>query len=489
MEHHYFEYRSTDEEKRHLRIALDQVRRAVDTHKRKRKEAEDEVSKLRQEKQKQSTIIEQLQKEIEEIKRQRDVYKNMLFKRNRRVDTPPESELLAPTGIRKEKGGQIGHTGHGRITPQQIDSFKRIYANTCPDCHTKLERSSAVKTHTVEDIPPVGRLKPMVTQYTIERQWCGKCQKEILIQPHEVIPGSRVGINLVTYLMLLKYGARAPLNVIVTLLLQTYNFHLSPGGISSILQKTKQWLGPEYERLKASIRASPIIHADETGWRVDGVNKWIWAFLSRDAVCYQVEESRGKGVPQEFFKESNPHTVLVRDDYAAYQSIPCDQQSCWSHLLRKSHEAMVQPNVSTEMKTLHEELKAIYITLDTEVKRSQSLKSKQTEYARLLCRIDRIIQTSYTADDAVRIQTRVRNQRTNLLTALLHTNVPLTNNYAERLIRPLVVTRKISGGSRSAQGAQAHMVNMSIMQSIKLKEQPLMPTLRDHILNGITGKN
>lgn len=457
--------------------------------KRLRKEAEDEVSKLRQEKQRQGIIIDRLQKEIEEIKRQRDVYKRMLFKSSKRADIPLASELLAPTGVRKQKGGQIGHAGYGRATPQQIDSFKRIYTNTCPDCHTKLERSSTVKTHAVEDIPPVGRLKSTVTQYAIERQWCGTCQKEILTQPPEVIPGSRVGINLITYLMLLKYGAKVPLNVIVTLLLQTYNFHLSPGGIASILHKTKQWLGPEYERLKASIRASHIIHADETGWRVDGVNKWIWAFLSKDAVCYQVEESRGKGVPQEFFKDSNPHTVLVRDDYAAYQSIPCDQQSCWSHMLRKSHEAMAQPNVSTEMRTLHEELKMIYTTLDREVKRSQSLKSKRAEYMRLLCRVDCIIQQSYTADDAIRIQTRVRNQRTNLLTALLHTNVPLTNNYAERLIRPLVVTRKISGGSRSAQGAQTHMVNMSIMQSIKLKDQPLMPTLKSHILNGIAGKN
>ncbi|MBI4130425.1 transposase, partial [Candidatus Roizmanbacteria bacterium] len=63
------------------------------------------------------------------------------------------------------------------------------------------------------------------------------------------------------------------------------------------------------------------------------------------------------------------------------------------------------------------------------------------------------------------------------------------NNHAERVIRPLVVTRKISGGSRSVQGAQTHMVNMSVFQTIKLKNQPLTPTLKEYLLNGAVGKN
>ena len=83
--------------------------------------------------------------------------------------------------------------------------------------------------------------------------------------------------------------------------------------------------------------------------------------------------------------------------------------------------------------------------------------------------IDAIISRACHDKDAQAIQTRNRNQREKLLTALIHAHVPLTNNHAERMIRPMVITRKISGGSRSVKGAAIHAVNMSIMQTLALQ--------------------
>ncbi len=482
MHHHYHEFKSMDDTKRYMAVRIDQLERMNKHQKQKRKEAEDELSRLKKE-------YEKLKKENEEIKRQRDRYKDMMFKKNIQKDsTEEESELLIKTAVKK-RGGQIGHTGHGRSRPQEVHFSKRIYTKICPDCHTKLKRSSTCLTHTVEDIPAPQVTKPMVTQYKVERQWCGTCKKEVTAKPIEVIPGSKLGINLVTYIMLLKYGAKVPLDAIVLLLENQYGITVSKGGIIQILHRTKHWLGSAYQKLKAEMRASPIIHADETGWRVEGINKWIWTFLSKTAVTYQVEESRGRGVPQEFFKDGNPTSVLVRDDYAAYQSIPLAQQSCWAHMLRKSHEALEQTGVSGEMRRLHKKLKAIYEVLETELQQPFKKHRRENIYDSLLKDMRVIIRTSYRKEDALRIQTRIRNQNKNLLTGLLYKGVPLTNNHAERNIRPLVVTRKISGGSRSPVGAQTHMVNMSIFQTIKLKNQPLIPTLKEQLLRGVFGNN
>jgi len=486
--HGYFNYQSTDDEKRILRRDLDRVRRAVASHKQRREEAEHKVKEWQKKYQEVERENEQLKKEIEEIRRQRDTYKNMLFKNN--VDhatSSPESSLLETLTPKKKRGGQQGHLGHGRMFPCKINCHKRVYAKICPDCHTKLKRTSATTTHTVEDIPAPSVVKPIVTQYSVERQWCTSCNKEVTAKPVEVIPGSKLGINLVTYIMLLKYGATVPLDAIVLLLANQYGLRISKGGIVQILHRTKRWLGPAYQRLKEEIRASPLVHADETGWRVEGVNNWIWAFLSKDAVCYQVEETRGKGVPQDFFKNSNPHAVLVRDDYAAYQGIDLPQQSCWAHMLRNSHKEVTQETASWEMRELHQRLKNIYARLDAETQQPFDVTQRQSIYDTLLNDIRGIIRTPYTADDAIRIQKRVRNQNKNVLTALLYEGVPLTNNHAERTIRPLVVTRKISGGSRSTTGAQTHMVNMSIFQTIKLKNQPLIPTLQKYLLAGAIG--
>lgn len=137
------------------------------------------------------------------------------------------------------------------------------------------------------------------------------------------------------------------------------------------------------------------------------------------------------------------------------------------------------------MLDLHEQLKTIYQLLDKTVKKPFNPLFRQKIYQQVWQRLKGIINQKYQAKDAKRIQTRIRNQNKNLLTALLFNDVPLTNNLAERIIRHMVVTRKISGGSRTDNGAETHAINMSILQTIKLRNQPLVPTLRQMLLKGL----
>lgn len=487
--HGYFNYHSIDDEKRKLRIHVHTLKRSFDIQKRKQEYAQRQAKEWKKKYKDLEKITDQLKKENEEIKRQRDTYQNMLFKKNIQHDNRGEEAALLTKPSVKTRGGQKGHKGYGRAIPETIHFYKHLHMKKCPDCDTKLKRSTTISTHTVEDIPPETAIKPVVTQYIVERQWCRTCKKEVTAKPTGIIPGSRLGINLIISIMILKYGARASLDIIVFLLKHQYGLTVSKGGIIYILHQTKQWLGPQYQKLKEEIRGSPIVYADETGWRVKGINTWIWAFLSKDTVTYQVEESRGSGVPRDFFKDGNPHAILVRDDYAAYQKIPLTQQSCWAHLLRKSHEAVDREESSEEMKEIHTKLKALYESLLNKTDTPFQKQKRQKIYERLCGRLQHIINTPFLSADAKRIQIRLNNQNKNLLTALLYEGVPLTNNHAERNIRPLVVTRKISGGSQSPAGAYTHMVNMSIFQTIKLKQQPLIPTLKEQLLHGVFGEN
>ena len=59
----------------------------------------------------------------------------------------------------------------------------------------------------------------------------------------------------------------------------------------------------------------------------------------------------------------------------------------------------------------------------------------------------------------------------------------LTNNLAEQQLRPLVVMRKMSGGSKTLDGAKVHMVIMSVFQSIKLRGDPIVETLKSNIFS------
>ena len=121
------------------------------------------------------------------------------------------------------------------------------------------------------------------------------------------------------------------------------------------------------------------------------------------------------------------------------------------------------------MKTLHTELTALFSALDEANKRPFNLKKRIPVHAHFQRQVRVIIARTYSSPDALAMHTRMSNQDGNLVEALLHEGAPLTNNHAERMIRPLVVTRRISGGSRSDDGAATHAVNMSIMQTLSLK--------------------
>lgn len=449
------------------------------------------IEKLREElirKEKQIKELEGEQKKqdklIDKLKHQRDTYKGMVFKPKRK--TAPEN--TDPGNGKRLRGGQSGHKGYGRKLPPAINNHKRVFCHHCPNCNTPLKRSDKTDPHTIEDIPAPETIKPIVTEYQTERQWCPKCKKEITGVPPEVIPHSRFGINLVIQLLIWKYGCRIPLNLIAGLYSSTYGITVSQGALIGILHKTRKWLGPYYDRILVNIRAAPIKHADETGWTIAGVKGWLWAFLTRNEVYYTIEETRGKGVPQKILSGSKETDVLVRDGYAGYEKLPMKQQSCWAHPLRNSHEEMINPDVSPEMKILHGKLKVIYELLQEEIDRPFDVERRKSIHKEALSKLIGIIDAPYQAADSLRIQTRIKNQGEALLTALFVPNVPLTNNLAEQLIRPMVIARKISGGSRSDEGAMTHAVNMSVFQTIKMRNQPITSTLRNYILKGSSGR-
>lgn len=471
-------------ELRYLRVRVAQLDRARLVQKQKA----DRLEELLRERDKFIKELErerdELSKLIDELKKQRDKYKGMLFKPNVKGNL---QNLKTAKGKKKKLGGQLGHKGGGRKLPTKVDQINRVFFHHCPNCGNPLKRTDSMDIHTVEDIPAPKQLQTQVTQYQMERQWCGHCGKEVVATPAQVIPHSRLGLNLIIQVLIWKYACRISFEIIVETLFQTYGVEITKGGIINILKRTKKWLGPEYGKLLDIIRGSPIKHADETAWRIKGLNGWLWAFLTRKAVYYTIEHSRGKGVAEKILSASSKDDVLIRDDYAGYKNLKMNHQSCWRHLLGESKEASGQIGASKEVKSLHRKLKGIYQELAKITQLPFNLAQRQTYHQIFAAKLQEIIQYKFDFEDTRKIQTRIRNQGNNLITAILFEGVELTNNLAERGIRKAVVVRKISGGSRSDEGAETFAVNMSIIQTIRMRNQLLIPTLHNLLLKGALG--
>ena len=84
------------------------------------------------------------------------------------------------------------------------------------------------------------------------------------------------------------------------------------------------------------IRGSPVVHADETGWREDGDNGYLWT-SSTPGERYFLRRGRDKAVVDEVLGAEFAG-VLVSDFYAAYHHYDGPKQRCRTHLLRGIHD-------------------------------------------------------------------------------------------------------------------------------------------------------
>lgn len=473
-------------EVRALRLREASLIRSRDAYKQKVKVLEETVRSQTKEIEELKELIKTLTKETSDLKEllgkvqeTAQKYAGMLFKSNvkKKIERGNENEDEAKT---KSRGARIGHTPHHRPTPERIDREVTVHLSHCPDCKTPLEETSSVDERIVEDIPEV---KPIVTRYRIERQWCSTCKKEVRAIPKGTVPFCRFGMNILVIVLFLKYRLRTPIAKISEYFSSRYAFSLLPGTIQEMFGSMKKKFSKEYETILTETRNAPVKHADETSFRIEGMNGWCWLFSTPSAAFYTIEETRGKGVPEKILGRS-PTELLVRDDYGAYMKLPMAQQSCWAHLLRVAHEKVVLENASEEIKLLHQELKTIFLDLNEKIHEPFEKERREKIFEQYVKSIQAIINRTYERSDAKTIQTRIANQNTRLITALLHEGAPLTNNHAERMIRPTAIVRKISGGSRSNEGAAIQAVNMSIMQTLSLRGKNFLTGVREILESG-----
>jgi hypothetical protein len=441
---------------------------------------EDENAKLHKIIKEKDKIISELQKQIqvllkriEKLELNQKTYKGMIFKtKSEKDDDDPPTSTQSPP-----RGGVVGHKGDSRHTPSRVDRTVNVdKLDRCPKCNSPLKNLKSMVTHFVEDIE-LPFLNTLITKYTKQRQFCEQCNKECSAHDKEEIPNARFGVNLMSLIMYLRYESKLTLPLISSLLKLLGGIKITPSGVENQLEIAKVKLGESYKEILQKIRGSPVKHADETGWKVEGDQYWAWMFSTQEETYLGIAPSRGKGIAQDYLASSNPDSVLVRDGYAGYDSLNMKTQYCWAHVLRYARDFAKYDDSSPEIKRMSNELNRIFHYMENNYGKKA--------YVYVLKRLT-AMSNRETNDEAVRrVQVRLRKQSKGLLTALIVRGVPLTNNQAERDIRPLVVSRKISYGSMSENGAETTAVNYSIIQTLKKLQLPIF----ESIPKLLTGEN
>ena len=151
-----------------------------------------------------------------------------------------------------------------------------------------------------------------------------------------VLGKQRLGINLLSLIAALREEGRLPFRVIRWYLDTVHGLRLSVGAIVAATQRVAQKAQGVMTDTRERIRGSPVVHADETGWREDGHNGYVWTFSTPD-LRYFLRRGRSKAVVDEALGQEFAG-VLVSDCYAAYHHYDGPKQRCWAHLLRDIHD-------------------------------------------------------------------------------------------------------------------------------------------------------
>lgn len=351
----------------------------------------------------------------------------------------------------------------------------------CPSCASVLTRGRVVGRRQVISLPPVRA--EVVEHVVVARQCrsCGRvCRGSMPDLSAEVGAGRRVGWSVVALAAVLRTKLRLPLAQVQWLLDQVWGLHLSTGELSGLLAEAARAGQPAYDALLAEARASPVAHVDETGWRQDGRNGFIWTVTTPGVRFFAFSPSRA-GVVARRLVGAEYEGVVVSDFYTAYDQLDGLHQRCWAHLLREIHELKEAAPDHAELHAWGDAVHALYERAVASAKLAPARSPAEREQARLS--FERELLALCRAQPAkaphARLCQRVERYHPELFTFVADPVVPPTNNAAERALRPLVIARKISGGTRSARGSRTRMVLQSLVATWDLHGRDPVAALTD----------
>ena len=398
-------------------------------------------------------LVAQLQEQVEELGQpKRSV--PALVKPNRHA-----TKRAPKAGKRKKRAAA---SNHGRRYEAATEI--RVHAwEHCPDCGYKLSGQSVGRRRQVIDLPAIQPVQ--VVEHQVRKRYCPHCAKWYepkLDLRGEVLGQGRLGMRVMSLVAWLRTELRLPVAMIQRYLERLHGLKVSVGEIVELGHKVAQAGSDAIETIQQAICASAQVHMDETVWRENGDNGYVWvASTTAGQRYYEYSLSRSGTVAEQILGASFRGT-LATDFYAGYNWYTGAHQRCWAHLLRDVHE--LDEGYGTAMPAVRAwvtQLTRTYLDGIALVERAPPARPLEREqlFQALVARVRELgLQWARDKDHpAQALCKRLLRHDVELFQFVRQAGLSAHNNLAERSIRPLVIARKVSGGTRSEQGSATRM--------------------------------
>lgn len=408
-----------------------------------------------------ATIIIELQAENKQLREENTRLKEQLNTNSRNSSLPPSRDLKkqkqskAKSG--RSRGGQAGHKGTNRslIPPEEVNQVVICPSPSHCDCGCALAIDGQFERHQVFEVP-----KPRfeVIEYQLQKGYCKSCRRRYTGSLPEGVSRKGFGPRAQALVSLLTSKYRLSKRLVNAWFSDIYQMPLCLGSVSNIEHTVSQSLQEIHQDIKKQVHASKAIHLDETGHKECNKNGWAWIMSTLEATYFKLAPSRGRKIAKELIGDFREH-IYVTDRYCAYDFLPDkNRQVCWAHLKRDFQKISERPGapgkIGYKLLKAYERLFKFWKTEYDLNMLSFKKPRKRLRYfkARLLRHVREGMRCEHKA--TARTCTNIWESIDSLWNFFEIPNVPPTNNHAERQLRPLVISKKLTFGTQSERGSR-----------------------------------
>jgi hypothetical protein len=264
-----------------------------------------------------------------------------------------------------------------------------------------------------------------------------------------------------------------------------FGVEISVGSVQKAWEETSDAVQAPYEELEQALPTEPVVNSDETGSRTNGDKRWVWVLCSQWFVFYHIASSRGVEVLVQLLGEAFAG-ILCSDRCPSYLSYHQGlAQFCWAHLQRTLKGIKEYATTADGVHMARDMLAAVEMLFGLWYR----FRGEAGAGERLLSRAELIEQSIPIQKKICRLAARYLDSEDRevhnlarafyehwekLFTFMEHEGVEPTNNVSERALRLFVLIRKITYGNRSAKGEVALARLLTVTQTCKLQQRPLL---------------
>lgn len=442
----------------------------------------------------QRAMIARLTARIQELEDQ-------LAKNSDNSGKPPSSDGLkkkpAPKSLRqkgkRQSGGQPGHTGHTLKMVSDPAHIKVHRLPSCPHCQHNLSeaRVLGIERRQVFDVPP---MVIEVTEHQSPVMCCPGCQAVVKAAfPAGVTHPAQYGERLQAQAVYLNSYQLLPVARICELFEDVYGHRPSEAFVLKAIQTLHDQLAPALRAIRTQITQAEVVHADESGLRVEGKLNWLHVLSTKRLTHYAVHPKRGQVAMRAIGLLAECQGRAIHDALAAYfQFDHCAHALCNAHHLRELRFVTEQyPQAWAG------DLARLLLDIKAEVDQTvDAMTLPPDRLAYFEARYDALLQAGLQANpppDALPLKTRGRKKQSppkNLvdrltkykaetLAFMYDFRVPFDNNLAERDLRMIKVKQKVSGTFRTRSGAEVFCDIRSYISTVRKQGVNVLQALHD----------